>query len=100
MKKIFSYNKDINQNAYLNWRMETNSDSSNFYTMANSFANSTVLLLDSVLNDNSDKKADSIIFPIFYLADQSIELYLKAIIREIITTNSAEDKCPVTHDIK
>ena len=99
MKKIFSSNVDINKNAYLNWRMNRHSDSNNFFTMAESFSNSTFILLDSILNDNTDKKADSIIFPILYSADHSIELYLKAIIIKIRNDNQSEEKLKITHDI-
>lgn len=99
MKKIFYSNVDINKNAYLNWRMNRHSDSNNFFTMAESFSNSTFILLDSILNDNTDKKADSIIFPILYSADHSIELYLKAIIIKIHNDNQSEEKLKITHDI-
>lgn len=100
MKKIFSCNADINKNAYLNWRMNRYLDSNNFFTMAEAFSQSTLILLDSVLNDNTDKKADSIIFPILYSADHSIELYLKAIIRKVLHDNSIQCKCENTHNMR
>lgn len=41
---------------------------------------SALMLLYVCLENNSDKKADELIFPILFNANQSIELYLKAII--------------------
>ncbi|MQN00518.1 MAG: hypothetical protein FRC54_00725 [bacterium LCO1.1] len=83
MGKLFSYNLDIRKNAYLNWRTQANDPAHNLHVLASDYADGAVVLINAVLKDNSDKKADSLIMPILYSIDQSIELFLKTIIRLI-----------------
>lgn len=83
LKPIFSYNADISKNAYLNWRIAGHNIAGNLTILAESFENAAKELMQSVLRDNRLKQADSLIFPIMYSVDQSIELYLKAIIYNI-----------------
>jgi len=97
-KNVFSSNLDINKTAYLNWRMDEDSEG-NLAEMANGFYLSARVQIDAILEDNSDKKADSIIFPILYAIDQSIELYLKAIIRLIERIEDGKANNYTTHDI-
>ncbi len=99
MKAIFSYNQDVSRNAYLNWRIDVLDNAENFYVLASDYADGAIALMNTVLADNSDKKADGIIMPILYCIDQSIELYLKAIIRKIDMIGEDEPK-RVTHDIR
>lgn len=82
-KDIFSYNADIRKNAYLNWRTDTHDDAHNLYVLASDYADGAIALINDILSDNSDHKADALIMPIMYCIDQSIEVFLKAIIREI-----------------
>lgn len=96
---IFGYNIDISKNAYLNWRFDGNDQAYNLRVLAEGFANAAVIMMDTILEDNRDKKADSIIMPILYSIDQSIEVYMKSIIRLIEELNG-EQICKYTsHDI-
>ncbi len=99
-KKIFSYNTDISKNAYLNWRTRKDDIPNDMYVLAEGFAKAAELLIQQILENNRDKKADSIIFPILYSIDQSIELFLKAIIREIEILNGSQISNYTTHDIQ
>lgn len=79
MKEIFSYNGDIEKNAYMNWRTQRYDHIHNMIVVAQGFSDSALLLVNTILKDNSDKKADNLIFPILFNANHSIEVYLKAI---------------------
>src|SRR5688572_19561245 len=79
MKDIFSYNKDIEKNAYMNWRTQRFDHIHNMIVIAEGFSISALLLVKEILKDNRDKKADNLIFPILFNANHSIEVYLKAI---------------------
>ena len=86
-KKLFSYNPDVQKNAYLNWRTDTEDQTQNLYVIAADYADAAITLINVILEDNRDKKADALIMPILYCIDQSIELYMKAIIRCIEELN-------------
>ncbi|HDR4590240.1 TPA: hypothetical protein QCR33_001020 [Bacillus cereus] len=79
MRDIFSYNTDINKNAYMNWRTTRYDHIHNMIVVAEGFKDSALLLVKNILKDNTDKKADNLIFPILFNANHSIEVYLKAI---------------------
>lgn len=98
-KNIFSFNLDIRKNAYLNWRMDRNDQAHNLYVLASDYADGAIALINCVLLDNSDKKADALIMPVLYNIDQSIEVYLKAIIREIEELLGGTVSIYKTHDI-
>jgi len=80
MKNIFERNIDIDKTAYLNWRITPNEDIVNMIAMAEGFISSSLELATRCLEDNHDKKADMLIFPILTNANHGIELYLKSII--------------------
>jgi len=48
--------------------------------LAEGYSNSVIIQLKELLNNNSQYRANSIIFPILFNANHTIELYLKAII--------------------
>lgn len=79
MKKIFSGNRNYHKNAIMNWRTSHSDHISNMRVVAEGFADSAIHLLNLTLEDNHDKKGDALIFPIFFNANHSIEVYLKAI---------------------
>lgn len=79
---IFSENQDREKNAYMNWRMISD-QRHNFKVIANGYMKSAISLISICLENNDDKKADELIFPILFNANHSIELYLKAIIWKI-----------------
>jgi hypothetical protein len=78
MKNIFSYNSDINKNAYMNWRTNHFDQIHNMHVIADGFMNSALTLAKACLEDNIDKKADMLIFPILFNLNHGIEVYLKA----------------------
>ncbi|MGE1104099.1 hypothetical protein [Peribacillus simplex] len=85
MNNVFSYNADIEKNAYLNWRTNRNDHIHNMIVLADGFMSAATLLAKQVLLDNvdkidnADKKTDSLIFPILFNANHGIGVYLKAI---------------------
>lgn len=80
MKDIFSTSGDIEKNAYLNWLTQKHSHTLNFNIMADGYISSAISLIELCLDDNKDHKADTYIYPIIFLINQSIELYEKSIL--------------------
>lgn len=56
-------------------------------------------MINAILTDNSDKRADALIMPILYSIDQSIELYLKSIIRLLEELSIGTVSNYASHDI-
>ncbi|TKC04238.1 hypothetical protein [Pedobacter frigoris] len=79
MKPIFSRNEDYTKIAFLNWRIDKWSDILNMLNIADGFMRSAIELSKFALNNNDDKAADILIFPILTNANHGIELYLKAL---------------------
>lgn len=80
LDSIFRYNGDINKTAYMNWRTGfADGSRKQFIIIGESFFTSAYHLIEECLDDNSDKKADSWIFPILFNIIHGTELYLKAI---------------------
>lgn len=98
-RKIFDHNPDIDKTAYMNWRMNCRSKELNLSQIGNGCFCAAQCLLQNVLNDNRDKKADIIIFPILFILNQGIEVYLKAIIRLVELFNYGKTNKYATHDI-
>lgn len=104
----FSYNREINKNAYLNWRFTSFGDiESEFYELGESYMKTAMLILEECLIDNSDKKADVWIFPILFNTVHSIEVYLKGFNSQMqrlmkleIDKELSESKIEKGHDIK
>lgn len=97
--ELFSYNADINKNAYMNWRTDATDQTHNLYVLASDFADGAKVMMNAILTDNSDKRADALIMPILYSIDQSIELYLKAIIRLVEELSNGTVSNYKSHDI-
>lgn len=76
---IFDYNKDINKNAYVNWRTSSYDDSNNLSVIGDGYFLSATILVENCLSDNHDKKADIVIFPILHGIIHGTEIYLKSI---------------------
>lgn len=98
-KKIFSYGC-VENTAYLNWRTERYDNTYNFTVLGDGFSQAAIILMDEILKDNFDKKADVLIFPIFYDVDQSIEMYIKAIINVLNVLSGDQAENFKIHDIK
>lgn len=79
---IYKYNADLKKTAFLNWRFHSQGKS-NMDVLAEPFMDVAGYILEGLLEDNHDKKADSLIFPILFNMSHGIELYLKAIREEI-----------------
>lgn len=98
--EIFSYNNDIEKNAYMNWRTDSKEKGYNIYVVAQGYATAANILIKEILRDNTDKKADKLIFPILYNINQAIELYEKSIIVILKEIEKEEYNIPNSHDIK
>ena len=99
-KPIFSYNPDISKNAYMNWRIYGHSIADNLVVLESGFEDAAKQMMESILTDNRLKQADVLIFPIMYAINQSIELYLKAIIYIFEQLETRTPNNYKTHDIK
>lgn len=100
MKDIFSYNSDIDKNAYINWRTERFNPIHNMMTLADGFMDASIMLAEQCLKDNRDKKADIIIYSILFNANHSIELYLKAIMWILNRIIGNDKRVEGKHNIK
>lgn len=100
MKKIFSYNSDINKTAYLNWRTMHHQPIHNMNVLAEGYFDSAILLSKCCLEDNNDKKADVIIFPMLFSLNHGIELYVKSICWSLNILLDSEKKFKKSHNIK
>ena len=102
LETIFQYNADINKTAYLNWRTQcTFTKRSKFIVMGEAFFSTAYNLIQQCILDNSDKKADSWIFPILFNIVHGIEVYLKAINVSLSFTQNKDRKITEgKHDIK
>lgn len=76
----------IDDHAYLNWRYTQflNRPHSMLDTMSESYFDSTQILLDAAIQNNTDKKADSIIFTILFSFNHFIEIKIKSIINYFV----------------
>lgn len=101
MKDIFSYNIDIDKNAYMNWRTNKHEHIKNMIVIANGFMLSSIILTEQILNNNNkNKSADIVVYPILFNANHAIELYLKAITWTLNIILDKDKKIEGNHDIK
>ena len=98
-KKVFSYNIDINKTAYMNWRMSKYSKLNNMINVAKGYHNAALILTKDCIEDNIGKKADIVIFPIIFNANQAIELYLKSTMWSINILLGTKDTFVGKHDV-
>jgi hypothetical protein len=97
---IFSRNDSIDKIAFVNWRISQNDGIRNFLIMADGFMTSALELTNKCLEDNRDKKADILIFPILTNVNHGIELYLKAMLWTLNTIMQSGEKIERGHNIK
>ena len=100
MDKIFSYNVDINKNAYMNWRTTQHEPIQNMNIIAEGYFDSAILLAKQCLTDNNDKKADAIIFPMLFAVNHAIELYEKSICWSLNILLGHNSTFKTNHDIR
>lgn len=97
---LLKANPDITKTSYLNWRINDGRDIENLMAMADGFLDSAKSLTSSCLTDNSDKKADILIFPILTNLNHGIELYLKAMIWILNALMGNKSRTIKGHDIR
>lgn len=97
---IFTDNQDISKTAFLNWRTNDSDTAWNYHVMADGFMRSALILAKHALDDNTDKKADILIFPILFCANHSIELYFKSTLLLAKDLLNLENSFPGTHDLR
>lgn len=101
MKTIFQQGRTINTTSYMNWRLPFSKDyGMRFWAFAESYFEAANTLIEKCLEDNSDKKADSYIFPIFFDIVHGIELSLKAINDYLSIILNAKPSIESGHRIK
>ncbi|RZK12028.1 MAG: hypothetical protein EOO46_04680 [Flavobacterium sp.] len=100
MQPIFSRNEDYTKIAFLNWRIDKWSDILNMLNMADGFMRSAIELSTFALNNNEDKAADILIFPILTNANHGIELYLKALTWMLNKKMGEEIRIEGAHNIR
>ena len=100
MKEIFSYNVDVNKTAYMNWRTKYHEQIHNMIVIADGFMKSAILLAETALDDNLDKKADIIVYPMLFNANHAIELYLKAITWTLNIVLDKTERIEGSHNIQ
>lgn len=100
MQPIFSRNEDYTKIAFLNWRIDKWSDILNMLNIAEGFTRSAMELSKFALNNNEDKVADILIFPILNNANHGIELYLKALTWMLNKKLGEENRIEGAHNIQ
>ncbi|MCR8860362.1 hypothetical protein NQ113_24640 [Bacillus pseudomycoides] len=107
MKEIFSRNKNIDKNAYLNFRTyDSNGPNDsitsihNMNVIAEGFRDAALSLVKGLLSNNPNSGADNLIFPILFNTNHSIEVYLKAICWTQNLLLNKSDKFDITHDLR
>lgn len=100
MDKIFQGNEDSRKSAFLNWRVSNTESIENLFVLAEGFLNSSIQLIQICLDNNDDKKADILIFPILHNLNHGIELYLKAMIWTLNSLLENKQKIEGNHNIK
>lgn len=100
MQPIFSRNNDYTKIAFLNWRIDKWSDILNMLNMADGFMRSAIELSKFAINNNDDKAADILIFPILTNANHGIELYLKSLTWMLNKKMGEEIRIEGAHNIR
>ena len=100
MKKVFSYNANIEKNAYMNWRTNKYEEIHNMNVVAEGFIEGASILIQECLEDNCDTKADILIFPILFSINHSIEVYAKSICWSLNVLLGNNSKFNKNHDIR
>lgn len=101
MKKIFnSRNSDIDKTAFMNWRTNPHEPIQNMNVIANGYFQSAFTLAENCLNDNSNKQADILIFPMLFSVNHAIELYTKSICWSMNILLNYNSTFKENHDIR
>ncbi|MBE6030168.1 MAG: hypothetical protein E7225_01035 [Clostridiales bacterium] len=100
MRKIFTTSGDVDRNAYVNWRIKRREHFQNLKVISDGYLLAAEILAQKCLEDNSDKKADILAFPMLFNLNQALEGYLKALSWELNILCEKGNKFIGGHDIK
>ena len=84
----------------MNWRTDKHQPIHNLNTLADGYFESALLSITECLNDNSDHKADALIFPILFSINHAIELYEKSICWSLNILLGYKSTYTENHDIR
>ena len=99
-KKIFEYNNETRKTAYLNWQMYPRQPIHNMNVLAEGYKSAANYLIKECLDDNADRKADTLILPILFCINQGIELYEKALWMSLNILLGYNPEYTENHDIR
>lgn len=99
-KKVFSYNADVEKCAFMNWRVNNREPIQNMNVLAEGYFASALLLANTCLKNNNDKKADTLVFPMLFAANHGIELYVKSICWSMNILLGYRNSYAENHDIR
>ena len=54
---IFSYNSNIDKNAYMNWRTNSNNTEFNFWIIGKGYFEASIILTKECIENNLDRKS-------------------------------------------
>lgn len=100
MYKIFKNNADIDKTAYMNWRTRKEQPIHDMIIIADGYMKAAIMLGRNCLEDNGDKKADIVVFPMLFSVNHAIELYLKSINWSLNMLLNIEESFCGGHDIR
>lgn len=84
----------------MNWRTDRYQPIHNMKALAEGYFESAEVLLKACLDDNTDHKADGLIFPILFSMNHGIELYEKSICWSLNVLLNHKGSFPENHDIR
>ena len=84
----------------MNWRTDKHQPIHNLNALAEGYFDSAVLSIKACLADNSEHKADGLIFPILFSINHAIELYEKSICWSLNVLLGYKSQFPDNHFIR
>ena len=84
----------------MNWRTNPHEPIQNMNVIANGYFQSAFTLAENCLNDNSNKQADILIFPMLFSVNHAIELYTKSICWSMNILLNYNSTFKENHDIR
>lgn len=102
MKKIIinTFNKNIEKNSYMNWRLNHHEPIQNMIVMAEGYLMSVIVNAKSCLQNSFEQNGDILIFLMFFSLNHGIELYEKAICWSLNILLGHKKKYKENHDIR
>ena len=100
MGEVFKSNAETGAAAQVNIGPDQYQPLHDLLIIADSYSKATLLLIGDCIREKNDKKADVVIFPIFFSVNHAIELYLKEINVALNILTGKEEKFTGAHDIR